>query len=276
MDDVRKALVDIGTLLDLSESCGLKINYTKTALLFRVAGFKAQALLRELVQVDGHEKFLLIPRDGGLTTSLPITRAHTYLGVKISYYNFEQLTMKHCLRVGRLSCTRLRSVLLRRRALSLHDRVRVWSTCVKTSYTYELMACGVAKMGLEVLEKACLRDLPRIAGDSCPATLREGRPVETISVHDGPGCSSQDRPRAASTSGVEDRLTKVVKAGMGDALRQRAVTNRFMTLEGEWNFLTWNAQAKQLEVMCSLPGAKLMSCLEEAARSFALKVFRSL
>ena len=162
LEDLPRALIDIGHLLDVLEANQLVVNLRKTACLLRMSGSKVAGLFKRWTKHNKGGRYLIVPRQQG-DCLIPWVSQHTYLGTKISYGPFEMQTLKHRIHVGRLTYTRLRAFFQRRHAFSLGSRVRLWTSCVRASYVYGLAASGMTSKGVDLLETVCTTDLRRIA-----------------------------------------------------------------------------------------------------------------
>ena len=87
----------------------------------------------------------------------------TYLGVQISYTNFEDATLDSRLAVAQLTRGRLIKVLHARRYLQLHKRLQLYTLCVRTAALYGLTSIGVTAAGLRRLHTFEVKHVRAIA-----------------------------------------------------------------------------------------------------------------
>ena len=160
---LEQALRELGVFFDCLDSFGLTVNYNKTVAMVRLAGKAASATLKRM-QVQHHGKAgLHVPRSCGGPTWIPWVTQHTYLGAIISYHSFEQLTLQHRLKVGRIAFNRLRRWFCGRSGLNLCQRLQMWTICIRSSYTYASFAFGYTRACLLTFARACIIDLRRLA-----------------------------------------------------------------------------------------------------------------
>ena len=86
-------LKNIGILLDTLEEYGMVINVDKTAAILKGMGSALNRANRLVVKRTPQGSFLQIPRQNGMKTLIRLKSSHLYLGIMISYHNFEKLSM---------------------------------------------------------------------------------------------------------------------------------------------------------------------------------------
>ena len=139
--DFHNAIGQIPRVLHTLREAGMEIALDKTAILLAIKGRAAPALLKDFTtKVQGH-RCLTIPYLQE-TIRIPIKTSHPYLGVHISYQNFELITMRHRLSQSWVAFHRLH-VFLKHRQIPLSRRVQLWQSCVWTIIQHGLTAVGV-------------------------------------------------------------------------------------------------------------------------------------
>ena len=161
--DVSNAIRQIGVILDILADLGMQVNFNKSVLLMRLSGRSFQTLKEKLIQKRPGGWGILIPRATGTNTFLPLVDQHVYLGIQISFYNFEDQTLRYRLKIGRTAFLRLRPWLLQRHAFPLKLRIRLWQTCIQTACLYGLYATGLTAAGALKLHRHLACDIRRIA-----------------------------------------------------------------------------------------------------------------
>ena len=151
-EDFHAAVKQIGIILDTLEALGMRINVTKSVILLRLSG-QTKLIHKRFIHNTAGGKGLLIPRAHGPPTMLPIVSHHVYLGIKISYYNFEDLTLTYRLHIGHIAFLRLQPWLLKRHAYPLALRIQLWQMCVRSASLHGLQATGLTSQGLLRLEE---------------------------------------------------------------------------------------------------------------------------
>ena len=99
-EDFAVLLRRVGFLMDCLEKAGLPINLNKTVALCRMTGKRLQLIQKRFFHKNAQGTFLRIPRSNGTFTHVKLVNNHSYLGVKLSYFDFEALTMVHRLKSG--------------------------------------------------------------------------------------------------------------------------------------------------------------------------------
>ena len=113
---------------------GLTINVTKTVLLIRVAEAETRAILNKHLSKTSRGTYFCLP--GLRPEYIPVRDSHVYLGCVISLQDYEALTFKHRLQVGKAQYQRLRHILTNARALPLKRRVVLWQTCIWSHFIW--------------------------------------------------------------------------------------------------------------------------------------------
>ena len=151
-----------GLLLDALEQADLEINLDKTVAVMRLRGKLAQTVQRTHVQRTTQGVFLKIPRSGGRTTMIRLVRSFRYLGVSMSYYNFEKETMSMRLKTSTQITFQLHKWLHSTTSLNLRQKHRLWTQCVFASARYGLIATGFTQSTLLHFFRFCMKQLRRI------------------------------------------------------------------------------------------------------------------
>ena len=168
--DVDHALQQIGIILDVLAMLGMKVNFKKSVLLLRFSGKQHKSVKKKLLVKCAGQTGILIPRRHAEHTFLPVVDHHVYLGVKLSFHHFEDLTLKYRLHIGRIAFLRLRPWLYQRHSYPLILRIQLWQTCVRTAYLHGLQATGITQSGLRRLHRHFVADLRKISRSPCYVT----------------------------------------------------------------------------------------------------------
>ena len=159
--DFHHALSSIPVFLAALRTFGLTINLSKTAALIRMAHPQGQVELRKHVVSNHKGTFLSL--FGPQTELVPLVKQHKYLGCIISLFDFEVLTIRHRIEVGRNQFSRLRKILTSRKHLSLHRRARIWNACIWPSLSYGLTCCGFTGYAISKLSEVVATQLRTLA-----------------------------------------------------------------------------------------------------------------
>ena len=131
----------IPRILHILRDAGMEIALDKTAILLAIKGRAAPSLLKDFTANIRGTRYLTIPHLQQVVR-IPIKTSHPYLGVHISYQNFELITMKHRLSQSWVAFHRLH-VFLKHRQIPLARRVQLWQSCVWTIIQRGLTSVGV-------------------------------------------------------------------------------------------------------------------------------------
>ena len=165
--DFENALSQIGIVLDVLDALGMTVNLTKSVVLLRLSGRHTQMVRKKHLKMQAGQLCIVVPRTNGPPTLLPLVSQHVYLGIKISYYRFEDYTVSYRLQIGRAAFLRLRPWLLKRHDFPLSMRLNLWQTCVRTACLHGLQATGLTNPGLLRLHRQFAADIRRIAHSPC-------------------------------------------------------------------------------------------------------------
>ena len=140
---------------------GMEVSLGKTVVLLAIKGTQAPQLLKAFTRRSKNDRVLYVQSPTGVT-QLPLKRVHDYLGIKISYYNFEKLTAQHRLRLSWVAMHRLHD-LLKHRLLPVHKRVLLWQSCVWTVASYGLTATGMDPAHASHFHSGIMKQLRTVA-----------------------------------------------------------------------------------------------------------------
>lgn len=160
-EDFQTALSDITVILETLIEYRMEVNFSKTAVLLRVEGKKAKAVLYEHCCYKNGVRYLQVPVHGKLEM-LPIKDTHEYLGTKVSYKHRLDKNLSHRVQAGQGKYQQLRKTLNGEHALSCKHRVRLWVACVQTSLLYSLPAVGITRDGMSKLTTVMTKHLRAI------------------------------------------------------------------------------------------------------------------
>ena len=150
-----------GTLLDLIETANLELNLAKTTVTLRMKGRLAEKLQRRFVLRTKNGAFLKVPRSNGTFTKIKLVKSFKYLGVQLSYYNFERETMALRLRHSEQTSHQLHRWLYTQR-MDVQHRTQLWFQCTFSCLRYGIIATGFTEATLLMFYRFCIRQLRRI------------------------------------------------------------------------------------------------------------------
>ncbi len=163
-EDLEVLLLRVGALFDHLESLGLIVN-NKTVAIMHMQGTLLSPSLRRWVKRTSQGTFLVIPRANEKTFWVRLVKQHCYLGIILSYQNFELQTIQHRIRCATKLSFVLQKWLTCREGLSLKHRMQVWIQCVYTCVIHGLFQVGPTEQLLHALDVFCMKQLRRIARD---------------------------------------------------------------------------------------------------------------
>jgi len=180
-EDFLVLLRRVGHLLDCLAQAGLPVNLNKTVALCRMTGKRLQSIQKRFFQKTGQGMFLKIPRIDGTVTLIKLVHQHAYLGVKLSYFNFEAYTMAHRLQAGKRTQQLLHKWLHLKSGLKPHQRVKLWQQCVLSSCLHGLIHTGFQVQHLLQFHRTCILQLRRIFKEPVHLTLEPN--VDFLNSH---------------------------------------------------------------------------------------------
>ncbi len=165
----EQALLDgiryFGYLVDEIKNLGLLLSPSKSCIVFRGSGRRYQYWRNKFLSTsaDGGRLFHLPTSDG--TLPIPVKRKCTYLGVVMSYENYELQTMQMRMKAGWNQYRRLPKWICGRGHISLALKLRIFQTCVIPCITYGLPFVGVTPTGLKTFRQQTMTLYCRLIGD---------------------------------------------------------------------------------------------------------------
>ena len=143
---MRAAFREIEVLFGVLHRLGVKVkvNFEKSSLVISMHGPGKHSLTRDkLVQWRGRLQARFLGPDGSVF--IPVVDSIVYLGICLSYGNFEAETAR--LRIEKANCNfnQLRRALRTNGAFTQEHRLRVYAACVWTSLRYGVCAVGITQ-----------------------------------------------------------------------------------------------------------------------------------
>ena len=160
-DSFLTLLHAFGTLLDLIERAHLELNLSKTTITLRMKGKLAGKMQRKFIVRTQTGTYIKIPRSNGTHTRIKLVKSFRYLGVMMSYYNFERETMALRLKHSEQTSHQLHRWLYTQK-MNAHQRTQIWYQCTYTCLRYGIIATGFSEVTLLSFYRFCIRQLRRI------------------------------------------------------------------------------------------------------------------
>eukprot|EP00435_Cladocopium_sp_Y103_P034851 s848_g9.t1 len=163
--DLQMAIDRFGLFIQCAHDLGSKINFQKTEILLRLAGHFHSHVQSKHIQRTATGVFLRIPYGHGQVAHIPLKTQVTYLGVCITYQNFQKATLDHRIAAGRHIFRRLKVWLSRSSKIPVQKRFQLWQTTVFAAMTYGIFTIGLVLQGLQTLQSEIMRQLRIISGN---------------------------------------------------------------------------------------------------------------
>ncbi|CAE7383832.1 rha-1 [Symbiodinium sp. CCMP2592] len=148
----RRALSQLRVVIQTLREAKMEVNVGKSAVVIALKGTQAQRVLHVHTRTWNGIDSLVLRQDGQCTSIyIPLAEQLPYLGVVLSYRQFELHTAQaRCSRADKLFGS-LRRVLRTRGLLSTAQRLRIYKACVVPALHYGIMAVGVNQAVLKLL-----------------------------------------------------------------------------------------------------------------------------
>ena len=149
-DEFRTLQKYLGIIFLALQNLDMQINPQKSVILFELRGTQGRRLRRRFVRTDHAGECFKIEVPGDTTLHIPIQKSTKYLGVIISYTNFEDDSLKHRLTLMKVAFHRLRKWLTGKHILSMTQRYKLWQVCVYPVFSYGVFAMGLTPAGIRL------------------------------------------------------------------------------------------------------------------------------
>ncbi len=155
----------LGLILDGITSLGLKINETKSQVIWRGAGKLYAKCRRQKLKgnafcvqtLHGEKRFAVVSKA-------------LYLGTYVSYTSFEDQTVQLRLQVAKGTFRRLQFWLLKKHGINKRLKLEIWKTCVATCSTYAIFFLGLTEKSLHSIVSAWTSMLRKMMGNVAHVT----------------------------------------------------------------------------------------------------------
>ena len=159
--DFERAVRSIHTILGVIAKSGMVVNLQKSMAVLALKGSKAQHIINRYTKYWNGDKCLVI-RSAENDIRIPIASSMIYLGVVLSYGQFELATARHrCMQAG-ISFGQLKNVLRVNGVISKARRLKIYITCVWPSLLYGISAVGVTHSALRAIQSTASMQLRKI------------------------------------------------------------------------------------------------------------------
>ncbi|CAE7244164.1 unnamed protein product [Symbiodinium microadriaticum] len=138
---IKRALA----VFDVYRKYGMQINPDKSTLIIKLGGTHGARWLKQHVHVHNGKRMFML-QHGTSYVSVPISKQSKYLGIMVSYHNFEQASLLHCSKY-----------------LRLRQRLQIYTACVRSTFLYGLPTIGLSDKDLMQLHRRDIKYLRAVA-----------------------------------------------------------------------------------------------------------------
>ncbi|CAE7407727.1 jockey\pol, partial [Symbiodinium sp. CCMP2592] len=156
--ELHSIRLEVLNIFRILRELGMQANPDKSTFIIGARGQQARKWVKRWVRKDsdGRKQFHF---GGAKQDRVPVASQLTYLGVVLSYRNFELATANHRIGVAAGHRDRLRRILHARRVLSVGHRLRLWRIMVQTSQLYAVEAVGLTAETAKLLHIQTMRHM---------------------------------------------------------------------------------------------------------------------
>ena len=185
--ELDKFLPNLAKCLAVLEAIGLQVQHTKTQVILAGRGrqFKKWRKCHTRQTKDGPK--LVMWTASGRSQQLPIVQSATYLGIKISYGNFEKQTLQHRLAAAEAQRSRLLKI-LHHKGIPVRKRLQLWVACVRSAALYGLHAVGLGQKQVDRLAMVLTKHVRAIVGSFAHMHKESSRLYWLTGARVGPAC----------------------------------------------------------------------------------------
>ena len=154
---------EIRQVLAVFRRFGLRVNQDKTKAVLALTGALRSKLTKHYIRKAGEDRRLLLS-PGEPQQWLPLVDQAEYLGIIVSYQNFEAQSVRH--RVAKANARRwVLAPILHSRRLSPRYKLNIWRSCVQTSMTYGLHCMALSPALHQELQLNAMKHIRAITSD---------------------------------------------------------------------------------------------------------------
>ena len=174
MEDLGRAHALIEQLLALVRKHGFAVNPSKCTMMVKLEGTQAQRALRRFTYwrtaPDGQRQKMWRLGQAKSHEGFPSVTSFKYLGVMLSYGNFEKATLKHRLQEGNnAKLQQVRRLVHNRRTAGPRSRLHIWRSTVWATVSSGLVDVGLTEETAALLRAWHAKKIRAVL--NCPAHL---------------------------------------------------------------------------------------------------------
>ncbi|CAE7821759.1 Pol [Symbiodinium sp. CCMP2592] len=160
---------EIAAVLTLLRREGMCISVNKTVILRSWWGSRVHDVTRPFLTKLQHKRYFRVALDSGEEIRLPLVDSHKYLGMFLSYKNYEALSLKYRVQQSWVAFNRLTKA-LKNRSLPVRLRLRLYNSVCLATATYGLTSIGLSAEGQAKFRATVIRQLRMVVGDHSHVT----------------------------------------------------------------------------------------------------------
>ena len=185
MEDLGRAHALIEQLLALVRKHGFAVNPSKCTMV-KLEGTQAQRALRRFTYwrtaPDGQRQKMWRLGQAKSHEGFPSVTSFKYLGVMLSYGNFEKATLKHRLQEGNAKLQQVRRFVHNRRTAGPRSRLHIWHSTVWATVSSGLVDVGLTEETAALLRAWHAKKIRAVL--NCPAHLTHKSTSDLYRAHD--------------------------------------------------------------------------------------------
>ncbi|CAE7257373.1 unnamed protein product [Symbiodinium sp. CCMP2592] len=159
----EQAVHELNKVIAVFRRLGMKVNTNKTKAILRLTGNMKHHIRKHYIRSHGQERRLLLS-PGDPSGWIQLVDQAEYLGLIISYDNFELKSVKHRINKAHNRRWSLASV-LHTKKVSIHYKLNLWRSCVLSTMLYALHSLCLGAGQICLLQRAIMRHIRAIISD---------------------------------------------------------------------------------------------------------------
>ena len=161
--ELERAIVELRWVIAIFRRLGMKVNTHKTKAIMSISGAMKHRIHKLYIRHQGADKHLLLS-PGDPSTWIKLVDKTEYLGLIISYDNFEGQSVKHRTTKAHQRRWALASILHTRR-MSIKYKLQLWRSCVLSTMMYALHCLCLGPGHVRTLQRAMMKHVRAIVSD---------------------------------------------------------------------------------------------------------------
>ena len=160
--DVHLMFRVVQAIFEVFECSGMLVHADKSEFIYSSADAGIQRMFASRTQCKKSQLYIDLG-SVGRPCLVKLGQSFVYLGITASYGSFELSTLNMRIAAAESNRNRLKGVLHNSRYLSVKRRLVIYNACVRSSMVYGLLAVGITRPMLELLQRTCIRHVRAVA-----------------------------------------------------------------------------------------------------------------